>query len=200
VESVDVSLLSATSLAPHLDALARLRIAVFREFPYLYEGSLDYEAAYLRGFASSPRSALVIARAGTQVVGAATAMPLVEHGDHAALAEPLARAGIAPATVYYFGESVLLPAYRGRGVGSAFFTRREQAARAHGYRVCAFCAVERPGDHPSRPGDYRPHDSLWTRHRYHRRPDLVATFSWRDVGDADETPKPMVFWIRELDA
>ena len=197
--NVDVTLLSADALGPHLDALARLRIAVFREFPYLYAGSLDYEANYLRGFAASPRSALVLARAGDRVVGAATATPLVEHGDHAALSAPLALAGIDPEQVYYFGESVLLPDHRGRGIGSAFFARREQAARSHGFRLCAFCAVERPREHPARPSDYRGHDSLWTRHGYHRRHDLVATFSWRDLGDAEETPKPMVFWIRELD-
>ena len=197
---VDVTLLSADALAPYLDALARLRITVFREFPYLYEGSLAYEAEYLRGFAASPRSALVLARVGAEVVGAATAMPLVEHGDHDALAAPLSAAGIDPERVYYFGESVLLPSYRGCGVGSAFFVQREQAARTHGFRLCAFCAVERPHDHPARPSHYRPHDALWTRHGYHRRADLVATFSWRDLGDAEETTKPMIFWIRELDA
>ena len=197
---VDVALLSADAVRPYIHALARLRIAVFREFPYLYEGSLDYEAGYLRGFATSTRSALVLARAGGDVVGTATAMPLVEHGDHATLAAPLTEAGIDPRHVYYFGESVLLPAYRGRGIGGAFFAHREQAARTHGYRLCAFCAVERPVDHPARPRDYRPHDALWARHGYHRRPDLVATLSWRDLGAAEDTLKPMVFWIRELDA
>ena len=30
-----------------LDDVARLRISVFRDFPYLYDGSLDYERDYL---------------------------------------------------------------------------------------------------------------------------------------------------------
>ena len=36
-----------------LDDLARLRIAVFRDWPYIYEGSLDYERAYLESYRAS---------------------------------------------------------------------------------------------------------------------------------------------------
>ena len=35
-------------LEPFIDGLGRLRIAVFREYPYLYDGSLDYEREYLK--------------------------------------------------------------------------------------------------------------------------------------------------------
>ena len=56
-----------------LDDLARLRITVFREWPYLYEGSLDYEQRYLRDFLDIPQAALIIARDGDEIVGAATA-------------------------------------------------------------------------------------------------------------------------------
>jgi hypothetical protein len=31
-----------------------------------------------------------------------------------------------------------------------------------------------------------------------RRPDIVATFSWRDLGEARESEKRMVFWTKEL--
>jgi hypothetical protein len=30
-------------LIPHIQALGKLRIQVFYEFPYLYEGTIDYE-------------------------------------------------------------------------------------------------------------------------------------------------------------
>ncbi|MET0344531.1 MAG: GNAT family N-acetyltransferase [Polyangiales bacterium] len=193
-----VELLEAGALVAHLDALAQLRMSVFREYPYLYEGTLDYERAYLSGFAASPRGALVIARDGDRVVGASTAMPLDDHSDAAVLAPPLEAAGFSPARVYYFGESVLLPSARGRGIGHAFFELREQAARRHGFDVCAFCAVARPANHPARPADYRPHDAFWTRRGYRHHADVVASFEWRDVGEPLSTHKPMVFWIREL--
>lgn len=185
---------------PYLDALARLRIEVFREFPYLYDGSAEYEHGYLRSYATSDKSTLVIAvdAALDEVVGVSTALPLRDHDDAEALAPALVLAGYAPEQTYYFGESVLRRTYRGRGIGHAFFDAREQAARELGFTLAAFCAVERPLDHPARPHDYVPHDAFWTRRGYVRRADLVARFAWRDLGETHDTSKPMVFWLKEL--
>jgi len=38
------------------DDLARLRIAVFQDFPYLYEGTVDYEKTYLQTYANAERA------------------------------------------------------------------------------------------------------------------------------------------------
>jgi GNAT superfamily N-acetyltransferase len=180
----------------HLPALAALRIAVFREFPYLYAGTLDYEQKYLAPYATSSAALIVLARDGERVVGAATAMPLVAHaGD---VVPALAAAGYDPARVFYFGESVLDRAYRGRGLGNVFFVERQAHARAHGFATAAFCAVVRPADHPRRPVDYRPLDPLWTKHGFVRRPEIMTTFAWRDLDETDESDKPMVFWTKEL--
>ena len=66
-----------------LPAVAALRIEVFREYPYLYEGSRDYEERYLAPYATG-RSVIVVARDGDDVVGASTALPLLDHSDDAA--------------------------------------------------------------------------------------------------------------------
>jgi len=193
---VNIEVVTGAAIERHLDALAALRISVFRDYPYLYDGSLDYERRYLASYAASPASTVVIARDGDRVVGASTALPLAQHSDD--VVPPLVRAGFAPDRVYYFGESVLEHAYRGHGVGSAFFDARERRARELGFATAAFCAVDRPADHPRRPADYEPPGALWQRHGFVRRPDIVGEFAWRDTGDRDETTKPMVFWIKEL--
>lgn len=192
-----VERLTGAAVESQLDALAGLRITVFREFPYLYQGSLAYERGYLREFASSPRSTLVIARDGERVVGAATAAPVLDR-EADSCGPALRTLGYDLANVYYFGESVLLPEFRGQGVGNAFFAEREAGARAFGFGVSSFCAVDRPRNHPARPANYTPHDAFWTRRGYLRRPEAVATFRWLDVGDTEETDKPMVFWTKEL--
>jgi GNAT superfamily N-acetyltransferase len=194
--SVVIERVEGAAIERHLPAVAALRIAVFREFPYLYAGTLDHEQHYLAHYAASPSALVVLARDGERVVGAATALPLGTHSDD--VVPPLAAAGYDPARVFYLGESVLDRAYRGRGVGSAFFVEREAHARAHGFAVAAFCAVVRPADHPRRPADYRPLDPLWTKHGFVRRPDIKTTFSWRDLDEADESAKPMMFWTKEL--
>ena len=194
--TIRIEVATGDAIARYIDALAALRIAVFRDYPYLYVGSDDYERHYLAAYASSPASTAVIALDGDRVVGASTAMPLALHSDD--VVPPLVRAGYQPDHVYYFGESVLEPAYRGHGLGSRFFDERERRARDLGYRTATFCAVDRPPGHPRRPPDYIPPGALWQRHGFVRRPDIVGEFSWRDLDDADETAKPMVFWTKEL--
>jgi GNAT superfamily N-acetyltransferase len=196
VTGLVIERITGSAIEPYLDALAALRIQVFREYPYLYLGSADYEARYLQSYADSERSLVVIARDGAHVVGASTAMPATEHDDQ--VAEALQRGGLDPAHVYYFGESVLRAEYRGRGIGHAFFDQREARARELGYRVASFCAVERAADHPRRPADYMPHDAFWTKRGYSKRPTLRADFAWRDLDEAHESKKPMVFWVKQL--
>lgn len=193
-----IEALNGAAALPYMGDLAALRIEVFREFPYLYEGTLEYEHRYLKSYAEHARSVIVLARDGERVVGASTAMPLTEHGEN--MAPVLAKAGFDPERIYYFGESVLRASYRGRGTGHAFFDHREAAARRHGFDITAFCAVIRPDDHPLRPADYVPHDAFWKKRGYTKRDDIVASFAWRDLGETAETDKPMVFWVKELGA
>lgn len=193
-----IEALNGPAALPYLGDLAALRIEVFREFPYLYEGTLEYEQRYLKSYAEHERSVIVLARDGDQVVGASTAMPLTEHSENVAPA--LAKAGFDPERIYYFGESVLRASYRGHRIGHAFFDHREAAAKKHGFGITAFCAVVRPDDHPLRPADYAPHDAFWSKRGYVKRGDIVASFEWRDLGEPEATDKPMVFWLKELGA
>lgn len=180
------------------DALARLRIGVFREYPYLYDGDLDYERRYLAAYFESPKAVVIGALDGERLVGAATAAPLALHA--AEFARPFSDAGLDPAAFYYFGESVLERPWRGRGIGVRFFEERERAARDFGFRFCVFSAVRRPAVHPARPADHVPLDDFWRRRGYRQVEGLETTFSWREIGEARESPKPMAFWMRALPA
>jgi GNAT superfamily N-acetyltransferase len=198
VSQLQIERVGGAEVGRYLDDLARLRIAVFREYPYLYDGSLAYERTYLECYARSSRAVIVLARDAGAIVGASTAMPLVEHD--AQLAPLFVRHGVDPSAVFYFGESVLAASHRGRGIGHAFFDQREGAARAQGFAVAAFCAVVRPVDHPRRPSGYVPHDAFWRRRGFEPRTGMATTFRWRDLDAAEEDEKAMQFWLKELDA
>ncbi len=191
---ITIEQVAGAELQRHVPALAHLRRTVFAEFPYLYLGTDDYERTYLGRYVRCPDAIAVLARDGERVVGAATALPMSAESDD--VRAPFVAAGLDPARFCYFGESVLEPAYRGRGLGHRFFDEREAHARALGAAVTCFCAVERPDNHPRRPPGYQPLHRFWGRRGYQRRPDLVASFTWRDLDDAEETAKELVFWIR----
>jgi GNAT superfamily N-acetyltransferase len=188
--------LRGAALHPLLPALARLRIAVFREWPYLYEGDEAYERGYLRAYAEAPGAAVVVCRDGAEVVGAATCEPMTE--GHAPVRAAFAAAGLDPAQWCYFGESVLLAPWRGQGAGVRFFEAREAHARAIGLLRCAFCGVVRDAGDPRRPAGYTPLDAFWRKRGYTARPDISVTFSWKEVGAAAETPHALTFWTKDL--
>lgn len=180
------------------DDLARLRIAVFGEFPYLYDGDGAYERRYLEAYFASPAAVVIGAFDGARLVGAATAAPLSDHFD--AFARPFRETGLDPARFFYFGESVLEKPYRGRGAGVRFFVEREAAARDAGFSATVFSSVLRSPDHPMRPRDHVPLDGFWRRRGYERIEGLTTGFSWKDLGEAEESEKRMEFWMRNLAA
>ena len=195
--AIRVETLARARLAEALPALAQLRITVFRDWPYLYDGTLDYEQRYVEKFAASEGAVVVAAYDGGDVVGCATASPLLGHAD--AFADAFRGARYDPARMFYFGESVLLKSHRGRGIGHAFFDHREaQAQKSGDVTHTTFCRVIRPADHPLRPTDYVPLDTFWRKRGYDKLDGVTGSFAWRDIDQQDETEKPMQFWIRPL--
>lgn len=185
------------AIAEAIPDLAALRMEVFREFPYLYQGNMVYEQTYLGRYSKDSDSLVVMLYDDNQAVGATTGMPLADEAEE--IRAPFAKAGYDLRPVFYFGESLLLPAYRGQGWGKRFFIEREAHARGLGdIETVCFCAVQRPADHPARPADYRGLESFWERLGYCRRPELKAYMRWHDIGENEETAKAMVFWTKAL--
>ncbi|AUH32703.1 GNAT family N-acetyltransferase [Paracoccus tegillarcae] len=193
--TVSTRILTGPDLAVALEDVARLRIAVFRDWPYLYDGDLDYERDYLRAY-QSPGAVVVVAEQDDRIIGAATGAPMRDHADDFSAA--FVDRPEALDDIFYCAESVLLPDYRGRGLGHAFFDAREAHARQLGHRFSAFCSVIRPADHPARPAGYRPLDGFWRKRGYAPLPGVEARFSWKDLGQPEATEKALQFWMRSL--
>ena len=196
-DAISLESLSGAALLPHLDDVARLRIAVFHDWPYLYEGDVGYERAYLAAYAQSADSVVVLARAGDALIGASTGIPLAH--DSAGFQAPFRARGIDVAQVFYCGESVLLPAWRRRGIGHAFFDAREaHARRLGGFGWTAFAAVDRDDADPRRPPGHRGNEAFWARRGYVRQPGMTMHLHWNELAIGDVT-HPLTFWLRPLE-
>lgn len=189
--------LQGAEIEAHWQELAALRLQVFYEYPYLYEGDLNYERDYLKTYWESPDSLAVLVVDQGKVVGATTSLPLAH--EHDEFVQPFKDAGLDPELYYYLGESVLLPEYRGQGFGHRFFDEREQRARElKRFRYSCFCAVQRSAGHPLRPDSYRELAPFWRARGYVPDSGLVARYAWKDRDSSAEDTKSLMFWVRPL--
>lgn len=188
--------LTGPEILDAVEDLARLRMTVFADWPYLYDGEAAYEEEYLREFLEAPQAVLVAAFDGSAIVGAATASPMSAQKEE--FRSPFEARGFDVARQFYFGESVLLPQYRGQGIGHAFFDRREAQARDCRATSTVFAAVVRSEDHPARPDDYVPLDGFWRKRGYEPVSGLVTELAWKEHGEGAESPKTLQYWWRDL--
>tara|TARA_R110000868_G_scaffold206653_1_gene455484 strand:+ start:16374 stop:16529 length:156 start_codon:yes stop_codon:yes gene_type:complete len=49
-----------------------------------------------------------------------------------------------------------------------------------------------------RPAGYQPLDQFWHNRGYRKVPELATTYTWKDVGQPEETGKPMTFWLKRI--
>lgn len=177
--------------------LAQLRLKVFWDFPYLYEGTLDYEKKYLETYFKAKNSFILLIKDQDKIVGATTSVWAQEEEE--SFKKPFQDFGLNPNEVFYFAESVLLNEYRGRGLGKVFFQEREAFARSLGFiKHLSFCAVKRPAHHPLMPKDYRPLDEFWHAQGFKMAPGLTTQYEWRDRGESHSTLKTMQYWIKDI--
>lgn len=196
-KKLDVKSVTGEDILKVLPDLSRLRMIVFRDWPYLYEGTLEYEQKYLEKFAKAKGAVVIAAYDGDQMVGASTGAPMIEHADE--FGEPFTQAGYDITKIFYCGESVLLKSHRGHGLGHAFFDGREaQAKKLGGFTHSSFCRVVRPDDHPLKPADYAPLDPFWRKRGYAPVDGIIATYDWQDIDQPGETSHKMQFWMKTL--
>jgi GNAT superfamily N-acetyltransferase len=198
VKGVEITgqLLTGTAVADALDDLATLRLDIFPEYPYLYQGKREDELTYLSTYAEAPDACVILAYDGVTVIGAATGMPLI-HED-AQMRDAFAGSALPLDEVYYVGELLFRPAYRNCGMGRKLLAQLENYIRSLGnYHTITCATVERPDDHPLRPSDYTPITRFLTRTGFARLSGVSTSFMWLEI-DGVKRDHPMQFWIKDL--
>ncbi len=197
-QQIQITVLKGSEIIPYIPQLAHLRITIFHEYPYLYEGNLSYEEEYLRMYSQSQNSMLVIAQDHDQVIGAITGVPIADSMEE--ITDLFREKKMPTDGVYYLGEIVLLKEYRKKNLGYAMYKEFEKAVKSFkAYNKLALCEIDRSGTNLKKPDDYTSLDSFWTRQGFIKHPNLVAHFTYMEIGEEEETLHPMVFWSKELE-
>ncbi|PLY03705.1 MAG: N-acetyltransferase [Desulfuromonas sp.] len=194
--AVTIRILSGDAVREYLDDLASLRLEIFAEFPYLYQGKRADELAYLTSYAETDGARVILAEADGEVIGAATGMPL-QHED-ALLRDPVATSGADINRLYYVGELLFYRRWRGARLGQQLLaTMEEKIRRLGGFDGIVCATVARPTDHPQRPADFIPIERFLARTGFAAIPGASTRFAWREL-DGVKREQTMLLWRKAL--
>jgi hypothetical protein len=193
--SIKILPFTGKNVETYLPSIARLRIEVFREFPFLQEKTLDEELHLLKKYTECPEAIVVIVFNGSTIVGASTGIPLCQENDN--VLKLLKENKKNPDSFFFFSESFLLKPYRGRGIGHHFFDLREEhVAHLKRFNHICFSAIQRPDK--KKPHDYLPLNDFWRKRGFTEHPELQYFLSWKDHDEKKFSEKLLTCWIKRL--
>lgn len=185
------------TIRPYLPCVAKLSIEVYKEYPFLYESSLEDEMQALQKFADHEEAISIVVFDGSTIVGASMGIPLEAESED--ILSPFKQKKIDSTRYYHFAESFLLKAYRGRGIGHHFFDLREEfACRLERFDFACFYNVDRPDNDPKRPEDHLCIEDLWRKRGFSHHKEIRFRQKWKDVGEEISSEKELSFWIKDL--
>ncbi len=182
---------------PFIEAVAEIRIQVFQEWPYLYYGSFKGEKEYLSIYERSSDTTWLLARVDGNLIGVVTGIPLAACPDE--IQHPFTENQKPLEGLYYLGEIVVLPFYRGKGIGLELYQHFEKEVRTiNEITSIVHCSVVRDPNDIRKPLNYRSVDQFWKQQGYEILDEITAEFSYKEVDSEKKTPHTMVFQEKKL--
>lgn len=179
----------------YAEQIASIRLELFREFPYLYLGTVEEEYEYLSMYFDSPSATLVLGfDRENQLVCYSSSLAVDDCTDDIKL--PCASLGYL--NILYIGEVMLRSDYRSRGISRYCMAHHEALAREGGYDAVVFMTIDRSHDHPCAPVGYRPLDDLWIKYGYKRVTGVSVLQSWRQVDTQEYVSHTLSLWIKPI--
>lgn len=193
---VKIKKLQGEEVLSYLPDLAALRTSEFKNYPYLYDGDIKREHEYLSTYVKCKDFVLLAMIDDSHVIGVTTGIPIKEEEKAFKIAFIDSKYDIKD--VFYLGETIILPEYRGRGLSRLMIKTIEQHAVGQGFKVLSLATINRSPDDIRKPEDYVSLDGLWNKYGYDKQDGIKVNLSWREIGQSEETKQEMIFWFKEL--
>ena len=175
-----IEIFRGNDFAPYLKRLSQMRMTHYRGYPYLYEGSDDYEHEYIADFPNNQHSIMVGAFESGELEGFVLGTPL--EGDSPILAS-ISDKVHRRATTYYIADIILNSGLRAQRISETLMNTIEREIISLGYKQICFLTVFRPENHPTRPPGYVESRALWERFGYVKQPAKL-TYDWASLNAA----------------
>lgn len=165
--------------------LAQMRITYFREYPYLYEGTTEYEINYLEEYKEKALDAYLIqAFDEGQLVGILTGCAFTSDIGVVRDGARLFKTDRFPIEQYYYiGEAIIIPEYQNQKILPRLLYRLvNEVKKLNKYQSLCFLTVVRQDNDSQKPLDYRSTDNLWEKLGC-QRAGVKASFEWPTIMD-----------------
>lgn len=195
--SIEYKSLSGEEARDYLEELASMRISFFRAFPYLYDGTIEYEKQYLEKYFKSENSHIVIAFENSQIIGFCSSIPLLK--EEPAIQNPLISKNEPLEDYLYIGEIILSEKYRGQGIARKLFEIQELYAKKNGFSKAMLITVNREVNDNNKPLNYKDLDSVWKTFGYQKLKNDFVEMCWPRVDKKGENLcNKLSIWIKNL--
>ncbi len=186
---------------PYIDIISQLRIEIFKEYPYLYKGDLDYEKKYMQGYLTDHQAMIALASINERIVGISTGIPLISDSEIVMDAKKVfAKDNIDISDYYYYGEMIILPEHRRKGLATQLCCAQNKVIKRWGFKHVCILTVVRGEDHPLKPTNYISQESLWKSLGFSKN-NLTINYSWPTIQvdqSATSQSNTLEFWTTHL--
>jgi GNAT superfamily N-acetyltransferase len=192
-----MELLHGKEIDAHVKQITDLALIIYREYPYLYEGTEEEYLPLIQHYAQSERGLAYLLYDDEKPVGVAIGTALQSMRE--SYKEPILNSHLKDEidSLFYLGEFLLLKEYRGKGFGKQMYNDFEKTVKTNkSYTGICFCKIVEFDQHPGMPANYKPLDGFWSTLGFHKLPNIQFSVSWRNVNEQNESPHQLVYWIK----
>jgi GNAT superfamily N-acetyltransferase len=199
--NIEIQLYQGEKLNAEIGVLSDFRLRYFREFPYLYVGTKEYEKDYLATYLSDPTTRLLLARdrdKNGMVVGVAIGTMLSPELKILCQTDEFSQyTEFMSEQFFYFGEMIFVPEYRSKGVGKQLSEELKEVGRKQGADRFCFFAVDRVRDDIRRPADYVDSDVFFQKFGFEKT-NISVSYDWPTIqadGRVEENTNRLWLWV-----
>ena len=204
ISDMSVEMVQGEAISRYEHFIIEWRLQYFKEFPYLYNGTLVQEKEFSAQYIKEPSARVIVAKnegdfcgycEEDYFLGFATGISVSE----STLAEVLEPVLDQPRETYYIGEVIFSKAARGKGLLDACLSYLDEI-RKMGYTKVCFITVQRDENHPMRPAHYRDGEAAWL-HFGFEKSEQTITVPWDTIqpnGSTVLTDNVLNVWVKNL--
>lgn len=181
-ELENIVVLRGAEIEPYLPEIVDLMVEVYRESPFFYEGTREEYLPLVKAYSDSPQGIACVLFDGKKIIGVAAGAPLNQVSEK--WQTPFKNESLDQ--IYYLGDEVLHPQYRGKHLGSKLFDLfMEEVPKS--FSTVAFTMMEKSAEEPGVKG-------VLQNRGFVERKDKTVVIPWTEIGSKEEVPHKLVFW------